>query len=122
METQRQHSPRYLGEPNTEQFTVETRVNEKTVNVIPIHDPFIATTVKLRGFRHAWNALFGGIKVNVIVRGSEGANRAIMTMDPVQLAYDSEEILETRRDIRDRSAAAACYSGTKSISAKFRRP
>lgn len=89
-----------IGDTDTEQFNVETLVNGETVRLTRIHDPFIHTTVvtKLSRWDH-----FKGIfrppetKTQVVVRASEGAQRAIMTMDPVQLARDSEDILECRR-------------------------
>lgn len=89
-----------LGEEGTEQFTVESIVDGKTIEVHPIHDPFIHTTVGLKMSR--WSH-FKGIfappltKVQVVVRGSEGAQRAIMTMDPIALEADTEDILEYRR-------------------------
>jgi hypothetical protein len=90
----------HLGEEGTEQFSVETRVDEKTVRVQPIHDPFIRSTciVGISRWDH-FVAIFRPrkIKIQIIVNGSEGANRAIMTLDPEQLARDTEEILEERR-------------------------
>jgi hypothetical protein len=41
--------PLYLGEEGTEQFRVRTYVNEATVGDQKVHDPFIRTTVRLRG-------------------------------------------------------------------------
>src|SRR6476620_10070821 len=78
-----------LGETGTEQFEVKCRVNGEIVGDQKIHDPFIRTTVKLRGFRHAWNAIFGGIKIEIALDASEGAQRAIMTLNPIQLAQET---------------------------------
>ena len=96
----------HVGEEGTEQFTVETRVDGKTIKKQPIHDPFIycMTITFLTRFDH-FLAIFRRreIRVEVIVRGSEGAQRAIMTLDPGQLARDTEEILEQRRISRESS-------------------
>lgn len=93
--------PLHLGEDGTEQFTIDTRVNGKVVGEQKIHDPFIRSTVKLRGFGHAWNALFGGIKVELCLNASEGAQRAIMTLNPEVLEAETREILEERRLSRE---------------------
>jgi hypothetical protein len=82
-----------LGEDGTEQFTVETRVDGKRIRLQEVHDPFTHTTVKLKGWRHAWNALFRGLTVNVNVDGSHGAMRAVMMLDPVKLQKDTEDWL-----------------------------
>lgn len=103
--------PVHLGEDGTEQFDITTRVNGKIVGAQKIHDPFIRSTVKLRGFGHAWNALFGGLKVEIAVNASEGASRAIMTLNPVVLAKDTEDILEQRRLSRE-AHARGDYSGS----------
>jgi hypothetical protein len=86
-----------LGEDGTEQFTVETRVNGELIRHQEIHDPFICNTTVIYGLRAAWVALVRGIRVEVVVRGSEGAQRAVMTLDPKKLRVDTEEILEARR-------------------------
>jgi len=61
-----------------------------------IHDPFMRHTVLMKGWKHAWNALFGGIKVEVAVDGSQGAQRAVMTLNPHALAADSVRMAEER--------------------------
>ena len=95
-----------IGEEGTEQFTVEILVDGKTIMVQPIHDPFIhsTTVVGITRWDH-FLAIFRrrDIRVQVVVRSSEGAQRAIMTMDPRQLAMDTEEILEQRRISRESS-------------------
>jgi hypothetical protein len=94
----------YLGEDHTEQFTVETVVDGATVKLQPVHDPFVTTTVSvsisrwdhfLAIFKKRW------ISVEVRVRGSEGAQQAVMMLDPEQLTRDSADILENRRMLRE---------------------
>jgi|SRR5882724_2718817 len=95
-----------LGERGTEQFTVESRVDGETIKVQPIHDPFIQSTVGVKASRwDHFKAIFRPptIRIEVIVRGSQGAERAIMTLDPEQLKRDSEKILEQRRIVREMS-------------------
>lgn len=94
-----------IGEEGTEQFTVTTRVNGKQVREQEIHDPFIRCSVTLKGFGHAWRALFGGIKVQVAVDGTHGAMRAIMTLDPNQLQADTEQYLGDMAVSRQNNAA-----------------
>jgi hypothetical protein len=91
----------HLGEDGTEQFTVTTRANEEVIGRQSIHDPFIRSTVKLRGFQWAWKALFGGIKVQVSVDATEGAQRAVMTLNPRQLETDTRLILAERKRARE---------------------
>ena len=98
-----------LGEAGTEQFEITTRVNGLVVGEQKIHDPFIRTTVKLRGLRHAWNALFGGLKIEIALNASEGAQRAIMTLDPLELTAETERILEDRRRSREAHARGEVY-------------
>jgi hypothetical protein len=97
---ERKTSGAQIGDEGTEQFTVKTRLNGEVIREQVIHDPFINTTVKLGGWRAAWMALRGGINVEVEVRGSEGAQRAILTLDPKRLAADTEAIAEARRQSR----------------------
>ena len=91
-----------LGE---QQFTVETYVNEKRIGHVEVADPFAHTTVRLRGWGHAWRALFGGIKVVVRVSGTHGAMRAVMSLDPEQMRRDSEEFLREMAARRESNAA-----------------
>lgn len=95
-----------IGEEGTEQFTVTTRVNEELIREQPVHDPFARTTVILKGWRHAWNALFGGIKVQVVIDGTHGAQRAIMTLDPTVLQKDTEQFLREQSVRREQNTAA----------------
>lgn len=102
-----------LGEEGTEQFTVESRLDGKTIKVQPIHDPFIHSTVGFKGSRwDHFKAIFRPpvVKVEVIVRASEAAQRAIMTLDPVQLTRETEEILEGRRQFHESGCAGMCNS------------
>ena len=105
-----------LGEEGTEQFTVETRVDGTTIRVQPIHDPFInCTTVTRLGAFQCLKAFFGrgvAIRTEVIVRGSEAAQRAIMTLDPEQLTRETEQILEERRNAyENREVGGAIMAG-----------
>jgi hypothetical protein len=96
----------HLGEEGTEQFSVETLVDGKTIRVQPIHDPFIRSTTKVSMSR--WGhflAIFKPRKmcVQVCVNASLGAQRAVMTLDPEQLASDTEEILHDIKIARESS-------------------
>jgi hypothetical protein len=104
----------YLGEEGTEQFSVTTRVNGEQIGFQEIHDPFVRTTVKLRGWKHAWRALFGGLKIQVSVDASHGAQRAIMTLDPTRLQADTEEFLRNMAVSRAENTAmgAVGYAAT----------
>ena len=98
-----------LGEQGTEQFTVTTRVDGKTIKLQAIHDPFISNTTMVGISR--WGhflAIFRPThtRIEVIVSGSFGAQRAIMMLDPKQLKLDSEEILDQRRVSREESACS----------------
>jgi hypothetical protein len=88
----------HLGEEGTEQFTIETRVDGKTIRVQPIHDPFVTstTTTKISWLGCLKGLLYGGVTVKhqVLVRGSLAAQRAIMTLDPEELERESERIIE----------------------------
>lgn len=102
----------HLGEEGTEQFSVETLVDGRTIKVQPIHDPFIhsTTVVSISRWDHFW-AIFRRreIRVQVFVSSSEGAQRAIMTLDPEQLARDTEEILHERKISRESSPTIGYY-------------
>jgi hypothetical protein len=96
----------YLGEEGTEQFELTTRVNGVEIRRLKIHDPFHCTRVVMRGWKHAWNALTKGIEVQVSVNGSEGAQRAIMTLDPHALTQETRNILIERVEQRERNGDA----------------
>ena len=98
----------HLGEANTEQFTVTTRVDGKLIGDQAIHDPFIHNRTVVGISR--WD-LFKGlfrrqfqVKVEVSVRASEGAMRAIMMLDPEQLEAETKAILAERKESRERHA------------------
>lgn len=101
----------FLGETGTEQFTVETRVDGRVVKTQRIHDPFIrnTTVVGLTRFDH-FLAIFKRrqIRVEVAVQGGEGAQRAIMMLDPYELQRESEEILERRKNSREDGVVGLC--------------
>lgn len=96
----------YLGKEGTEQFSVETVVDGRTIKVQPIHDPFIhnTTVVQISRWDH-FKAIFRRreFRIEVTVRGSEGAQRAIMTLNPERLSRDTEEILHQRKISRETS-------------------
>lgn len=102
----------HIGEEGTEQFSVETVVDGKTIKVQPIHDPFIRATAVTRVSR--WDCFVGifiplEIRTQVVVNGSEGAQRAIMTLDPKQLAEDTEDILRERKQSRESSGTVGYF-------------
>jgi hypothetical protein len=115
----------HLGEEGTEQFSVETLVDGKTIRVQPIHDPFIhsTTTVSISRWDH-FLAIFKRrqIRVQVFVSASEGAQRAVMTLNPEQLARDSEEILHERKLARESSPTVGYCVGMSGKHPVQRRP
>lgn len=101
-----------IGDAGTEQFAVAVVVDGKTIKTQPIHDPFICNTTVVGISR--WDHFRGifkprEIRVEVIVRGSQGAERAIMTLDPLQLAKDTEEILYERQQSRESSGIVGFF-------------
>lgn len=94
MRTQHEGEVMKIGEEGTEQFTVTTNVNGEMIGNQLIHDPFVRTSVTLRGWKHAWRALTSGIKVNVCVDGTHGAVSAVMMLDPEKLQYSTDEHLK----------------------------
>lgn len=94
----------HLGEKGTEQFAVETRVDGLMVRKQLVHDPFIhnKTVIWISRWDH-FKAIFKKrvITVEIALRGSEGAMRTIMMMNPVKLDFDTKEILEQRRLSRE---------------------
>lgn len=93
----------WLGESGIEQFEVETLLNGKRIGLQSVHDPFIRTTVKLRGFKHAWNALFGGLKIQLRLNATPGAQRVIMMLDPEVMQAETESILKAAKLSRERA-------------------
>lgn len=107
--------PYHLGEPNTEQFTVTTYLDEKRLNEQAVHDPFARTTVVISRWDLLKAAWRGKLKVQVRVDGSQGAQRAIMTLNPYQLEKDTSEILDERRRSRESSATVGYCVGEKQV-------
>lgn len=102
-----------IGEEGTEQFTVTTRVNGKLVAEQPIHDPFLHTRITHRLSR--WDAfkhlIFPKPMVfEVSVDGSEGIQRVIMALDPIEIQKETDEIREARRRSRDESGVMGYYA------------
>lgn len=93
------------GDHGDEQFTVETVVDGKQIRLQEVHDPFAHVTVKLKGWRHAWNALVRGLTINVNIGGTSGAMRAVLTLDPKRLQQDTEEFLRDMAQRREDNAA-----------------
>ena len=81
-----------LGNGNP-QFEVTTRINGKEIDRQAIHDPFILTRVRLRGFAYAWRALTKGLEVQVAIDGTHGAVSAVMMLDPEHIERDTAEFL-----------------------------
>jgi hypothetical protein len=98
-----------LGEAGTEQFEVETLLNGERIGLQSVHDPFIRSTVKLRGFKHAWNALFGGLKIQIRLDATPGAQRTIMMLDPEAMQTETKSMLEAARLSRERSGICGGY-------------
>lgn len=97
-----------IGEQGTEQFTVYTAIDGEKIGEQKIHDPFIHTTIKhTPGRWEHFKQIFAPktIKIQVSVDGSHGAMRAIMTLDPILLQQDTEEILRERAVSRERNSA-----------------
>jgi hypothetical protein len=103
-----------LGESQTEQFTIRTRVDGKIIREQKIHDPFLHSKTIVGISR--WDlfcAIFKRqfeIKVEISVEGSQGVQRAIMMLDPVKLEAETQTILEERRKSREQNAGNNhCY-------------
>lgn len=99
-----------LGDEKTEQFTVISRANGKVISEQAIHDPFIHNETIVRwNFLDAVKELFFTGKIEVVVetsvRGSEGAQRAIMMLDPLQLQLETADILDDRRRSRESASS-----------------
>jgi hypothetical protein len=107
-----------LGEEGTEQFIVEVHVDGRLIKTQPVHDPFIhnTTIVGISRWDH-FLAIFKprAIKVQVSVQGTEGAQRAVMTMDPYALQRETSEILEERRISREAWSRSRGYCSDSSI-------
>ena len=103
-----------IGEEGTEQFTVTIRENGKLIRTQAIHDPFIYSTTTICISRwDLFKALFRKqfqVQIETSVHGSEGAQRAIMMLDPVALQEETREILESRKLSREASARDGNYN------------
>lgn len=103
----------YLGEEGTEQFTVTTHHDGNMIAAKHIHDPFITCTTLIRISR--WDLLKALFKrqyetrIQVHVSATEGAQRAIMTMNPEALEMDTKEIIEQRKISRETSPTIGYY-------------
>ena len=94
-----------LGELGTEQFRIATSIDGRTIADQPIHDPFITneTVIGLKRW-DLFKALFKRqfeVRVRVRVSATAGALRAVMTLDPIQLQKDTDQILEQARISRE---------------------
>lgn len=102
-----------IGEQGTEQFTVTTRVDGKLISAQPIHDPFIHCVVihQMSRWDH-FKAIFRPplLEVLVAVDGTEGVIRAIMTLDPVALQQETDEILAERKKSREENGIMGYYA------------
>lgn len=111
----------HLGEEGTEQFTVTIHRDRELVREQKIHDPFIHSTVIIKISR--WD-LFKSLfkkqyetRVIVHVTGTPAAQRAIMTLDPEELARENEEIYKSyEKSYQDAQAGTNCVmiNGTPS--------
>lgn len=81
----------FLGEPGTEQFNVQTFIDEREIGNEKIHDPFVNTTLQLH-WRDCLRGLFRrGMTIRFSVSGSHAAQSRIMTMNPLELQKEQEE-------------------------------
>ena len=106
-----------LGDGNP-QFEVTTRVNGKQIGQQWVHDPFARTTVKLRGFRYAWDALTKGLNIQVAIDGTHGAVSAIMMLDPQLIEEDTAEFLtfqSHRREANTQAGIVGYYADAKQM-------
>lgn len=104
-----------LGANGTEQFTIITRVDGKVIQEKPIHDPFLHNKTVVGVSRwDLFKAMFRKqytVTVEVSVRGTEGVQRAIMMLDPVELGRETATMLEDRRRSRESSSGDNhCYA------------
>lgn len=102
-----------LGETGTEQFTITTRKDGELIREQKIHDPFLHSTTVIAISRwDLFKAMFCKqfiIKVQTIVRGTEGVQRAIMMLDTKELDRETAEMLEARRKSREEGYAGQAH-------------
>jgi len=113
--------PIYLGEEGTEQFTVTTTRDGKLIREQKIHDPLITSTTVIRISRwDLFKALFKRqfeTRIQVHVWATEGAQRAIMTMNPLELAKETDQIYADRkasREAHSRGESNGCFVSQES--------
>jgi hypothetical protein len=98
-----------LGENGTEQFTVDTLQDGKLIRSQPIHDPFIHSTTTIGISRwDLFKALFRKqfeTKIQVVVSGTPGVQRAIMMLDPEKLEAETKQMLSDRAQSRTENTA-----------------
>jgi hypothetical protein len=63
------------------QFSWRMYEEDKQVNGGDLDDPFIRTTIRLKGFKTAWKILWSGLKLNVRVDGTRAAHNVIFRGD-----------------------------------------
>jgi hypothetical protein len=70
----RQESPVVTHE---KQFSWTMYEDDKQVNGGELDDPFIRTTIRLKGLKTAWRILWHGLKLNVCVDGTRAAHNVV---------------------------------------------
>ena len=97
-----------LGENGSEQFTIITRHDGKIIREQKIHDPFLWHRVTICISRwDLFKAMFRKqftTTVEVHVRGTQGIQRAIMMLDPVQLNAETETMVRQRDQSHEANA------------------
>ena len=102
-----------LGEEGTEQFSLYIEFNGRTFPAKPLHDPFIRTRIGVSRW-DLFKALFRKqFEVRIRLEGTHAIQRAIMTLDPGQLARDEQEFLEQMRISRESSPTVGYYVEAK---------
>lgn len=66
---------------NTKQFSYSIEVNGENIKRDDIDDPFITSTVVIKGFKAAFDALFKGIKIRFHVSGTRKAIANVFSAD-----------------------------------------
>jgi hypothetical protein len=65
--------PTYDSRETGDAYTVETREGDKRIDKIAIADPFVNTTIHIRGWRNAWAVLRGRYRCSVHVGADDPA-------------------------------------------------
>lgn len=101
------------GEEGTEQFTLHIEFNGRTFPAKLLHDPFIRTRIGVSRW-DLFKALFTKqFEVRIRLEGTHAVQRAIMTLNPAQLARDEEEFLDQMRISRESSPTVGYYVEAK---------